>query len=124
MLLHEPFLERALKGRGVAASRLGRLKAPAGLDLGAVTPEEIAVSILAEIVQTRRAVKPESPADHAGRIAPPRLEEKDPVCGMLVEIASARYHSEMSGRIVHFCCAGCKGTFDRDPQRYTAALAG
>jgi xanthine dehydrogenase accessory factor len=113
-----------LKGRGVAASRLGRLKAPAGLDLGAVTPEEIAVSILAEIVQSRRAVKPESSDDHEGRIASPRLESKDPVCGMLVDIASARYRSEISGRVVYFCCAGCKDTFERDPQRYAAALAG
>jgi xanthine dehydrogenase accessory factor len=112
-----------LKGRGVAAGRLGRLKAPAGLDLGAVTPEEIAVSILAEIVQSRRAVKPGSTDDHEGRIAAPRLEGKDPVCGMLVEIVSARYRSEMSGRVVYFCCARCKETFERDPQRYAAALA-
>src|SRR5579862_8368295 len=48
----------ALKGelakRGVAADRLGKLKAPAGLDLGAITPDEIAISILAEIVAVRR----------------------------------------------------------------------
>jgi xanthine dehydrogenase accessory factor len=48
----------ALKARlaesGVAPERLAGLKAPAGLDLGAITPDEIAVSILAEIVATRR----------------------------------------------------------------------
>ena len=38
----------------VAPERLARLKAPAGLDLGAITPDEIAVSILAEIVAVRR----------------------------------------------------------------------
>lgn len=113
-----------LKRRGVAADRLGRLKAPAGLDLGAVTPEEIAVSILAEIVQARRAAKPEALEDREGRTVSTPLESKDPVCGMLVEIASARHRSEASGRVVYFCCAGCKDTFDRDPQRYAAALAG
>ena len=46
-----------LSQRGVAADRLGRLKAPAGLDLGAVTPVEIAISILAEIVQHHRSDK-------------------------------------------------------------------
>jgi xanthine dehydrogenase accessory factor len=39
---------------GVAEARLDRLKAPAGLDLGAITPEEIALSILSEIVAERR----------------------------------------------------------------------
>ena len=113
-----------LKRRGVDADRLGRLKAPAGLDLGAVTPEEIAVSILAEIVQTRRAAKPEAREDRGGRTASAPLESKDPVCGMLVQIASARHRFEAPGRAVYFCCPGCKDAFERDPQRYAAAVAG
>jgi xanthine dehydrogenase accessory factor len=48
-------LKAALSARGVAAERLARLKAPAGLDIGAITPDEIAISILAEIVAVRRA---------------------------------------------------------------------
>ena len=47
-------LKAALSKRGVAAERLEKLKAPAGLDLGAITPEEIAISILAEIIALRR----------------------------------------------------------------------
>jgi xanthine dehydrogenase accessory factor len=47
-------LKAALAHRGIAAERLARLKAPAGLDLGAITPDEIALSILAEIVALRR----------------------------------------------------------------------
>ena len=47
-------LKAALEKRGVAPERLAKLKAPAGLDLGAITPDEIAVSILAEIVAVRR----------------------------------------------------------------------
>jgi xanthine dehydrogenase accessory factor len=48
-------LKTALSERGVAAGRLANLKAPAGLDLGAITPDEIAISILAEIVAVRRS---------------------------------------------------------------------
>jgi xanthine dehydrogenase accessory factor len=47
-------LKRVLLQQGVKAERLAKLKAPAGLDLGAITPEEIAVSIVAEVVALRR----------------------------------------------------------------------
>jgi xanthine dehydrogenase accessory factor len=47
-------LKKTLGDRGVAPERLAKLKAPAGLDLGAITPDEIAISILAEIVALRR----------------------------------------------------------------------
>jgi xanthine dehydrogenase accessory factor len=47
-------LKAALEKRGIVPERLAKLKAPAGLDLGAITPDEIAVSILAEIVAVRR----------------------------------------------------------------------
>jgi xanthine dehydrogenase accessory factor len=57
-------LKTALAERGVAAERLAKLKAPAGLDLGAITPDEIAISILAEIVAVRRG-------KDARRAAPP-----------------------------------------------------
>ncbi|MEA2992527.1 MAG: xanthine dehydrogenase accessory factor [Alphaproteobacteria bacterium] len=51
-------LKKTLAERGVAAEQLGKLKAPAGLDLGAITPDEIAISILAEIVAIRRGGHP------------------------------------------------------------------
>jgi xanthine dehydrogenase accessory factor len=51
-------LKKTLGERGVAPERLDKLKAPAGLDLGAITPDEIAISILAEIVALRRGGHP------------------------------------------------------------------
>ena len=47
-------LREKLIGEGCDAAALHRVKAPAGLDLGAITPEEIAMSILAEITVERR----------------------------------------------------------------------
>jgi xanthine dehydrogenase accessory factor len=118
-----------LRQRGVPAEQLARLKAPAGLDIGAVTPEEIAVSILAEIIQARHhraaelatATAIEGPALAA---APALAEAKDPICGMTVEVATARHQSDWAGRSVYFCCRRCKEAFDAEPARYAAALAG
>jgi len=56
-------LRKSLAERGVAPERLARLKAPAGLDLGAITPDEIAISILAEIIAARRGGHPRGAAD-------------------------------------------------------------
>jgi xanthine dehydrogenase accessory factor len=47
-------LKAALASRGVPPAQLDKLKCPAGLDLGAITPDEIAISILAEIIAARR----------------------------------------------------------------------
>jgi xanthine dehydrogenase accessory factor len=51
-------LVATLEQRGIAPTRLAKLKAPAGLDLGAITPDEIAVSILAEIITAHRRGQP------------------------------------------------------------------
>jgi xanthine dehydrogenase accessory factor len=112
-------LER-LRARGAPADRLARVKAPAGLDIGAVTPAEIAVSILAEIIQRHRgeATAPVEGVAPAGR--PSLAEARDPVCGMRVDIATARARSEIAGRPVYFCCRGCQEAFERDPARYAA----
>ena len=110
----------SLRRRKLSEDRIGCLKAPAGLDIGAVTPEEIAVSILAEIVQMRRAAKPAPLEDEAHRMASAARHEKDPVCGMVVEIASATHRSQAEGPVFYFCCAGCKDAFERDPRRYAA----
>jgi xanthine dehydrogenase accessory factor len=115
-------IHERLRQRGVIAERLARLKAPAGLDIGAVTPEEIAVSILAEIIQRHRTEK-SAPADAVA--SPARAlptEVRDPVCGMRVDVATARFRSEVSGQAVYFCCRRCQETFDRDPVPYRAAL--
>jgi xanthine dehydrogenase accessory factor len=55
-------LKAKLAERGIPAERLAGLKAPAGLDLGAITPDEIAISILAEIVAVRRGKQSRNPA--------------------------------------------------------------
>jgi xanthine dehydrogenase accessory factor len=116
-------LRETLLARGARPEELERIRNPAGLDLGAVLPEELALSILGEIVQLRRAAaaqaveEPAPPAD-----APP--EETDPVCGMTVAVATARHRAEHEGRTYLFCNARCREKFLAAPARYLAERAG
>ena len=112
----------SLERRGLPPERRSRLKAPAGLDIGAVTPEEIAVSILAEIIQHRRSDKTRGLEAEAQSTPTVRIESKDPICGMTVDNVSAKFRSEFSGRTVYFCCRHCKEMFDQNPDRYRATL--
>ena len=103
--------------------QISRLKYPAGLDFGAVTPEEIALSILAEIVQRWRQpalTNIQSPISNLELpiAQPPATEALDPVCGMTVEIATAHFTSEYNSRTYYFCAAGCKRSFDQNPSKY------
>jgi xanthine dehydrogenase accessory factor len=108
-----------LRETGLPEDRLTRLKYPAGLDIGASAPEEIALSILAEIVQLRR----QSPISHLSSSAVP-AEAIDPVCGMTVEIATARYVAAHAGETYYFCSAGCKRAFEKEPEKHRVASGG
>jgi xanthine dehydrogenase accessory factor len=119
---------------GLAEDRLAALRAPAGLDLGAETAEEIALSILGELVQVRRGradfVAAPGPATLSGDqplIVPPiepivdDLVLVDPVCGMSVDRARARHLAEHDGTVYAFCSIGCRTRFIKEPSVYLAA---
>jgi xanthine dehydrogenase accessory factor len=116
-------MRATLMARGASAAALDHTHNPAGLDIGARSPEEIALSILAEIVSLRRAEGAEANAPQALPTAPP-AEALDPVCGMTVEIAGARHRTEVGGRAFYFCCGGCRERFLASPERYLSASAG
>lgn len=109
----------SLRTKGVSSEALSRVKAPAGIDIGAVSPEEIAVSILAEIVQVGRS-KPQS-TDAAPQTS--SAGARDPVCGMVVDAARAKHQSQFQGALIYFCCAHCKQAFDQEPGKYSAAIS-
>jgi xanthine dehydrogenase accessory factor len=78
-----------------------QLHSPAGLDIGARTPAEIAVSIVAEILAERERVPPQ-PATAAPVTA------IDPVCGMEVAVTDAAISLKGDGEQVYFCSEGCR----------------
>ena len=112
-------LRDGLVARGVAAEPLSRIRNPAGLDIGARLPEEVAVSILAEIVQVSRMAASEEPATPP---APTKEEAVDPVCGMTVVVATARHRAEHAGRAFFFCNPRCREKFLVAPERYLSTV--
>lgn len=111
--------------------RVAALRAPAGIDLGAETAEEVALSILAELVQVRRGragfVAAPGPATIAGRPsstgdpAAPIVGDivlVDPVCGMRVGRHEARHLAEHDGVVYAFCAMVCRTRFIHDPAAF------
>jgi xanthine dehydrogenase accessory factor len=93
-----------LRADGMSEEVVARLKAPAGLDIGAANAAEIALSILAEIIQRRRS------QPHTEPVAAPETAV-DPICGMLVDIATAKWTTERDGQTYYFCAPGCRKAF-------------
>jgi xanthine dehydrogenase accessory factor len=99
----------------LTAEELAQLHSPAGLEIGAETPEEIALAILAEIIALRRGHQSEasvqSPAATAVPVAISAEAAVDPVCGMEVAVSDASIHVERGGELYYFCSEGCRDTF-------------
>ena len=101
------------------------MRTPVGLDLGHTSHREIAVAVLAELVQTtgRRASSASAGAGSRGEVPEPAAttEAIDPVCGMTVTVDESGWSANMhehAGTTYHFCCVGCRDRFAADPTPY------
>jgi xanthine dehydrogenase accessory factor len=112
-----------LRERGLEEGDLAVVRSPAGLPLGTSGQEGISLSVMAEISSLRAESRPsfsgtlerESTGEHDTAV--------DPICGMAVEIASARHVVEHGGALYYFCCAGCMRTFEQEPEKYAARIS-
>jgi xanthine dehydrogenase accessory factor len=102
-----------LREDGVPAELLANLESPAGLAIDARTPPEIALSILARVIQTRRSGEWERTLKSPVTAEPPKFAV-DPICGMTVTAVDSTPHVEHEGETVYFCCDGCKAKFQQE----------
>jgi xanthine dehydrogenase accessory factor len=116
-----------LRADGVREAHLELIDVPAGIDIGARTPAEIALSILASIIAVRRGERPAPPerasvsvsASASSSDAPPIMV--DPICGMTVAAVPGTPSVEVDGETVYFCCEGCKTKFESQHEHAVAA---
>jgi len=120
-------LREVMRMRGISETRLAALQAPAGPDIGATTPEEIALAAVAGAVAIRRSGRcGREAAQHslgdvsAVPITSVRMDGVyvNPVCGIVVDPAKAMHTVAYQNEKFYFCCNGCKVEFERDPAKY------
>lgn len=85
-----------------------RVRTPVGIDIGARNAEEVALSIMAEVVQAVRSGHLAAPVSHQ---ATPPEQSVDPVCGMTVVVRPDTPHRVVAGKDLWFCCTGCRDQY-------------
>ncbi|MDY6764705.1 MAG: XdhC family protein [Halobacteria archaeon] len=90
---------------------------PAGIDIEAKTPEEIAVSLLAQLIQVRRSRETEG-SDTTEAVEETEEKATDPVCGMKVSVNKPPATVKHEGDVYYFCSQGCADTFSAEPEEY------
>ncbi|MDH3249582.1 MAG: XdhC family protein [Acidimicrobiia bacterium] len=101
-----------LRNEGLPDEAMARLRAPVGIDLGHTEHDGIAVSILAELVRIEAEAHPTAPVIDAPEQA------IDPVCEMVVDVATARWTFDHEGTTYYFCAPGCQKAFSNDPAAF------
>jgi xanthine dehydrogenase accessory factor len=110
-----------LQDLGIDQQKIKEIRSPAGIDIMAKQPEEVAISILAEMIQVRNSL-PDSftfTAFDATRAEAGKPKFYiNPVCGVPVDINHPKHIIEYKNEKVYFCCDGCKEKFEAAPEKY------
>ena len=108
-----------LVDRGVSPEKLERVRVPVGIDLGHTSHREMAVAILAELVQLRAlgAFSRDSRETKLGALEVVD-EVIDLVCGMTVKAEKANRPYTYENVTYYFCAPGCRSAFEKDPTSY------
>jgi xanthine dehydrogenase accessory factor len=111
-----------LRQRGINFDQLKSIKTPAGIDINAKLPQEVAVSILAEIVTFIRSEDVKDSTEINGNNNDSSNVFINPVCNIPVEKSTAKHVIDYEGESYYFCCDGCKISFEKEPAKYAALV--
>ncbi len=110
-----------LRDSGIEAQLLDRIKSPAGLNIKAKRPEEVAISILAEMIQEQDKTSSGfsfTAFDETRKEAGKPKFYINPVCGVPVDMENPKHVEEYGEEKVYFCCDGCWVKFKQEPSKY------
>jgi xanthine dehydrogenase accessory factor len=108
-----------LGGLRLSEDERARIHTPAGIDIGSRTPQEVALSVLAQIVAARpRPTRPARGLDEPAGSTATAATATDPVCGMEVAAIDASRHADHAGTRYWFCGPGCEDAFRADPDAF------
>ncbi len=110
-----------LKQSGIDEQKIAAIKSPAGIDINAKKPDEVAISILAEIIQLQNKMSNTAGFTHFDETSEAAGKTKyyiNPVCGVPVDVNNPKHIIEYKGENVYFCCDGCKVKFEAEPEKY------
>lgn len=110
-----------LEQMGLDRKKLDSIHSPAGIDINAKTPEQVAISILAEIIRVQTSLPAAagfSKYDETREEAGKSKFYINPVCGVPVDVNNPKHVIDYKGELVYFCCDGCKVKFEADPKKY------
>lgn len=122
-----------LDKEGISKERIAQLKSPVGLDINAKLASEVAISILAEVIDHFRngnimesmPIHNQEQPSKVETLASTSAEDKfaeeyyiNPVCQVPVSKKNPKHILEYKGEKVYFCCDGCKVSFEKNPEQY------
>jgi xanthine dehydrogenase accessory factor len=116
-----------LRADGVSDRHLELIDVPAGIDIGAQTPAEVALSIFASVIAVRRRSHAETPDRPHEPVAPVADDSEpsplaiDPICGMTVAAVATTPSVKLDGETIYFCCDGCRSAFLAQHENAVAA---
>ena len=122
-----------LAKEGISEERIAQLKSPVGLDINAKLASEVAISILAEVIDHFRNGNASDTIPIHNQEQPLKIEPSgstqaedkfveeyyiNPVCQVPVSKKNPKHIIEFEGEKVYFCCDGCKVSFEKNPEQY------